>query len=56
MWKWFMMSCAIFSIVNWFLLPAFPMLRERFSPLTMGMAIGLSGVFVVVSLLFSNSK
>jgi hypothetical protein len=54
MWKWFLLACAIFCGINWFILPNFPYLAQYIRPLTIWSAIGLSGLLMVVALLFGK--
>ena len=56
MWKWCLMACAMFCAINWFIIPQFPIVRQWLSPLTIYSAIGLSGIFVVLTVLFSRDK
>jgi len=54
MWKWFMLACALFAGFNWFILPNVPKLAQYVHPLTIWSAVGLSGLFMVISLIVND--
>lgn len=54
MWKWLLLACCVFAGVNWFLLPNYPNLGMK--PLTIFSAVGLSGLVMVLGLLFGKHK
>jgi hypothetical protein len=54
MWKWLLLACCIFAGINWFVLPNFPAMAQYVHPLTLWGAFGLSGLIMVVSLVFGK--